>query len=90
MAEQSLKKQYANRLARFHYFENCLKIYKQDVKRHGDPDDIETMGETEAMEKALDLYNSYKFVIKCEAKDLKELKYKIRENDRKFSKDHNK
>ena len=70
-------------LERFNYFKNCLLIAKETVRQNGYPDFdyIEQNGE-EVFKKAIARYKEYKFVVKCEAEELRALKYGIRELDR--------
>lgn len=74
-----LRKQYAEALEKFHFYERGLLIAKQDAQ--------ETIGThpscyNDEQRIAIANYDAYKFVVKCSADELRKLKYKIREYDR--------
>jgi hypothetical protein len=82
MATAGLRKQYADALEKFHFYERGLLIAKQDVQ--------ETIGThpscyTDEQRTAIAEYDAYKFVVKCQSSELRELKHAIREYDRTHS-----
>ena len=80
---KELRERYYNMLGRFNYFKNCLLAAKESVRQGGYPD-FDYLGQDgeEVIKKAISRYEEYKFVVKCEAEELRALKYKIRELDR--------
>lgn len=79
---KELRERYNNMLGRFNYFKNCLLIAKETVREGGSPDEYESC--EDALKRAISRYKEYKFIIKCEAEELRALKYTIREFDRRM------
>ena len=75
-----LRERYSIKVKRFKYIMNCLLIAKDDISRGGSPDEYESY--EHALQRAISEYKSYRFCVKVEAKELKELKTMIRELDR--------
>lgn len=77
-----LRKQYAEALEKFHFYEHGLLLAKQDVRNIGS---IHPDCYTDEQWESIVEYRDYKFVVKCSAEDLRKLKYQIREYDRAHS-----
>lgn len=82
MATAGLRTQYAEALEKFHIYERGLLFSKQDVRNIGP---IHPSCYTDEQQESIAEYRAYKFVVKSMAKDLRELKSKIREYDRTHS-----
>lgn len=74
-----LRTQYAEAIEKFHFYERGLLIAKQAVRNIGP---IHPSCYTDEHRAFIAEYAEYKFVVKCLAKDLHELKHKIREYNR--------
>lgn len=87
MATAGLRKQYEEALEKFHFYERGLLIAKQDIREHMAPhlfpEDATCPEET--LQNAIDRYEDYKFVVKCQSSELRELKHAIREYDKTHS-----
>lgn len=75
-----LRERYNIKVGRFKYFMNCLLMAKEDIRQGGSPDEYES--NEHALQRAISEHKSYKFCVKEEAKQLKELKTMIRELDK--------
>lgn len=85
--ERKLRKQYAEALEKFHYYERGLLIAKQELTEHAGHHlflEDELYHEAQ-LPQSLAEYKSYKFVVKCMSKELRELKDAIKEYDRQHS-----
>jgi hypothetical protein len=74
-----LRKQYADALEKFHFYESGLLLAKQDVREIGT---THPSCYTDEQRASITNYTEYKFVVKCLAKDLRELKHRIIEYDK--------